>query len=238
MKSRLIVLATSLVSTNLMAAAAFQDPSTASWGGWNRGDSGTVFAHWDVFDNLNFDATPDIGSFGTEVNTFGTFDTALVTTGTTQFFVGGNIYSFSEALRFDALVDADSAHEALGLAPITVALQLQTRGEEIDPASVLLNSLAPTSTTELMRTSIASGNPAGGATFEVETLYTWELANANVVYAFDFDAAAASLSLGEVSIDIGPSPVAPAAPPTPVPVPAGFLLLGLAGLPFASRLNA
>ncbi|WP_446810655.1 hypothetical protein ACH50O_03495 [Methylomonas sp. 2BW1-5-20] len=47
----------------------FDTPTEAAWGGWNRGDAGTLYAEWDSFVDSSYPGTrtaaPDIGSAGT-----------------------------------------------------------------------------------------------------------------------------------------------------------------------------
>lgn len=211
--------------------AAFQDPATAAWGGWTRGDAGTVYAGWNFFtddaDPGIVDTSPDVpastligggttagpvlGSIGsgpfrvTEAGTPGTFLTS-----------GGNIYNPSLATAFSVEVGGGAEP-----GPVRLALQLRTQGGELDYGAVMLNGAAFDSRTELARTALGG---FGGAM--VDSLFVWTFAAGSSLYAFEFGAASSSLSLDALTVDVAP-----------VPVPAPVLLLGsaLAGLAAVRR---
>lgn len=209
-------LAALLLSSQVFAAStSFEDPATASWGGWNRGDVGTTYAHWEVFDNtsLPLDNTPDAGLSGAVVNNH-------VTNHTTAFIVGDNIYSFSEVADFTNTIQKD----AFTPGPVTVALQLATRGNLLDLSSIVLGiggvETLYDSATLLFEDSLGSQGDIN------EYLFLWTLASDIVFYQFDFNSVSSSLSLDAISVDIGPAAV---------PVPAavwlfGSALLGLVGV--------
>ncbi len=211
------------------ASTAFEDPAGAAWGGWNRGDTGTVYAHWEEFDACvnagGFctplpDDVPDAGASG--------FDSATVITNNPGAFItgnglGGNIYSFSDTPDFDVIIDPDSNHVS---GPVTAALQVAVVGTDLDFSSILLNGQAFNSVTTLA-TGMAGG-PFGGAVNEY--LFLWSMLGSEAAYAFDLTALGSSMSLDALSVDIGPAPV---------PIPAAVWLLGsgLLGLVTISRRN-
>lgn len=231
--------ALTLPASTLAATVAFQNPASATWGNWTRSTAGAIYVHYDVFGNppglgttpVLPDQTPDKGKFGTS----GTQGATLLTrkkgsTASPAAFITGsaNIYSFSDVLDFDLIVQAGSAHTALGSQSITVALQLAVLGADIDHASVKLLGQSWAS-----RTLLASGSssqPGGSGTgVDNEYLYLWNLTAALPVYTFDFAAIGTSLSLEAVAVDIGPAPNLPPVVPPPisaVPLPAAGLLLG------------
>lgn len=194
-------------------------------GGWNRGDTTTLFAEWDVFnddtsvftDRLIIDNTPDQSSNITSAS-------LTETTGGSFITASSNIYSFSRAIDFNASITGTGPAGAT-----QVALQIETFGTEINPASVLLNSITPSITTEISRGGL--GGTFGG--IAVETLFIWNLATGGNNYNFDFTALEASLSLARVSIDIGPG----VNQVTPVPLPAAvwMLLTGIGGMSYFSK---
>ncbi|MEM7469185.1 MAG: hypothetical protein AAF387_20200, partial [Pseudomonadota bacterium] len=56
--------------------AAFEDPSTADWGGWSRNSGDSLYLHWDIFEGLSgpsnpftSDSSPDIGSYNVDSTT-------------------------------------------------------------------------------------------------------------------------------------------------------------------------
>ncbi|HMO26478.1 MAG TPA: hypothetical protein PKB10_09420 [Tepidisphaeraceae bacterium] len=200
------------------AQAAFVAPAS-----WVRGAGGATYQHWDVFDAYPVDPTPDVGN----INPNGT---AVLTETTGAAFVtsGGNIYSFSTATQFSVSIpELDVPAPAHDL---TAVVQFKTLGTEIDPASVLLNGIAPVDTAELSRVGL------GG--FGGSAVQSWYLFN--VPYAafgsgtagatsvtLTFAAAGSSMSLDQVSIDTAIRPFGYYPEPNPVPEPA---MLSLAAL--------
>ncbi|MEQ8231725.1 MAG: hypothetical protein RLW61_05685 [Gammaproteobacteria bacterium] len=231
------------------AAVAFQDPATAAWGDWTRGSAGSAYVHYDRFRNepdigvapVLPDSTPDRGALGLAAN-----NGSILVTGkkgsTAQpaaFITGsGNIYSFNDELAFQLVVSPASAHTALGVRPITAALQVSALGADIDHASVRLNGAAWSQRVTLATgNSSAPGGTDGGTGVDNEYLYLWELPVALGTYAFAFAAADTSLSLDAVAVDIGPQAVAGGpggsggtGSTQPVPLPAGWLLVASAGM--------
>lgn len=185
------------------AQAAFEDPATASWGGWSRGDAGTIYHHWDVFSDetapggIIVDTTPDVGSFGSAPHS------VTENTGSAFLAGGANIYSFSEATDFTVEIGGTANPGQ----PTRVALQIKTLGTELDLASVTLNGLAYDSAKELSKTG-GDNNPMGVA---VETLFLWTLADGLASYVFDFNAAESSMSLDQLAVDVAPVPLPAAA---------------------------
>ena len=186
--------------------AAFETPDANSngWGGWSRGDAGTLYAEWDVFDAL-VDNTPDLGSANTTTNIVSEISNVAFVTG------GGNIYSPS----FTTMFDIDIAGNGPS-GPAQVAVQLKTLGTGYGVFT--LEGQNPDNIVELAREPF----PGFGGD-QVETLFIWNLAMEEDNYDFYLQAAGSSMSLDRLAIDIGP---------TPVPLPAGVYMLmgGLLGL--------
>lgn len=209
--------------------AAFEDPATATWGGWTRGASGTRYAGWNVFTNdANpgiVDTTPDVlastligggTTAGPAVASVGDGPFRVTEAGTPGTFLtsGGNIYNPSFATAFT--VDIGGAATS---GPVRVALQVRTQGSELDYPGVTLNGLSAATTTELARSALGG---FGGAL--VDTLFVWTLAAGVELYTLNFAAAESSMSLDALTVDVAP---------VPLPLPAvllGSAVAGLAGL--------
>jgi len=200
------------------ANAAFQTPdsNTNGWGGWTRGDVGTLYAEWDNFNTYPTDSTPDVGSFNT------TSSSITETTGAAFITNGGfgNIYSPTVATDFDIFING-----ALASGPVQVAVQLFTIGAEY--GLFQLNGQSADSVIETRRESIvAFGQP----TFSVDTLLLWNLTDIPASgFNFDLSAAASSMSLAGISFDIGSTA------PVPLPAAAWMLLSGILGMGFFGR---
>lgn len=217
-----------LFSGQLFAAStSFQDPATSTWGGWNRGDFGTVYVHWEEFGdddgmggfNQTNDLSPDAGFSGSVA--LGHHIThnpgAFVTGGG----LGGNIYTFSDTADFTTYTQVAGPPGTIGGGgPVTVALQIANAGTDLDLSSVVLDvgGVATAADSVTLLSSGSAGGPFGGSTWE--RLFLWTIGSDLGFYQFDYNALSSSLSLDAVSIDIGPAAV--------VPVPAAAWLLGSA----------
>ncbi|OQW78660.1 MAG: exosortase [Proteobacteria bacterium ST_bin11] len=196
-------------------AYGFDTPTEAAWGGWTRGDTGTLYAEWDTFVDSSYPGTrtaaPDVGSAGTTDANIG-WNAGTFAAGS------GNLYSFSVTQRFTASLSGSTNNE-----PLRAALQFETWGVQMDYNSLLLNGVAPTFATQ---TFYDDGYESSFGPVElVQYLAYWDLSGPASNYLFSFNSAGHSLSLGQVAIDIGPS----TAPITAVPLPAAVWLFG-AGL--------
>lgn len=215
------------------AEAAFQDPSTADWGGWTRGSAGSLYAGWDVFtDDGNpaaiLDTTPDVqanvligggtGSGGA-FTAFGPGLASVAEAGTpgTMILGSGNIYNFAAATAYTVSLDG---HAAAGQAH-RVALQVRTVGMELDYGSVMLNGVAGTRVE--LHSEAAGGGP--GAVL-IDNLFLWNLGDGLASYDISFAAPGPHVSLDALTVDVAP-----------VPLPAAAWLFGsaLAGLVVARR---
>jgi len=212
----LLLLATLFAANTASANTSFQDPSTASWGGWTQGDANTSFVHWDHIGGPNVldlvDDTPDGGNIGSSFAQLAPNNAGAFVTGSGA---GGNIYSFSDTPDFTVDVSTDYAAPA---SSVNVALQLKILGTDLDANTVKLDGLAWDSTETLF--SGEAGGPFGGA--ELEYLFVWNNVTADVDYRFDFLAQGSSMSLDELSVDIGVSAV-------PLPAAAWMFLTALSG---------
>ncbi len=205
-----------------MAMAGLEDPASASWGGWNRGDAGTIHHFWEDFVSNSFpnfvsDDTPN-ESFGPGTAIVSEFN-GSITTSTLNAYNQGGIQDV------EVLVDGNA--EA---SPVRVALQLRTFTTVADPGSVALNGLAPDSILEIA-TDIGfvqvdfdgpGPMPPQAVPFDiVDTLYLWTLDSGAAAYAFSFLASDTGMSLDQLAVDVAP---------VPLPLPALLLGSGLAAL--------
>lgn len=219
----------------LAAGVHFENPASASWGNWERGDAGTLYAHWDKFVAPDFtsipvDTTPDKGKLGLKDNLGAALFTAVRNEpdAAPQAFITGsnNIYSFADTLAFQILLQPQAAHEAtIGQNPVIVALQVSVLGEDLDDSTVTLHG--GTFLSKKVLHAANASNENGGV--DNEYLYLFEFPIALSIYVLDFAAADPSLSLDAVSVDIGPAPMSVIdPPPLPTPLPAPVWLLGAA----------
>ncbi|WP_445372507.1 VPLPA-CTERM sorting domain-containing protein [Methylomonas sp. HW2-6] len=197
------------------AGYGFDTPTEATWGGWTRGDAGTLYAEWDTFVDNSYPGTrtaaPDVGSAGSS--------NANIAWNAGTFAAGsGNLYSFSVIEDFTASLSGSTAS-----GPLRVALQFETWGVPMDYDSILLNGAAPT----YVDTTYFEANYATsfGPVDLVQYLAIWDLPTAAASYAFDFNSAEHSMSLAQIAIDIGPN----TGPISGVPLPAAVWMFG-AGL--------
>jgi hypothetical protein len=196
---------------------AVADPSNG-FGGLTAAYSittpGTAAAEWNVFNGYPLDTSPDVLSFGPSGQSVQELSGAAFLTS------GGNIYSFAAATSFAATLTAGPATTG---ATRDIALRIGLQGTSLDPASVLLDGLAPT-ISQLLYSETLGG--FGGN--EEELLYFWEDVADAATYNFSFASASHSMSLDQLAMYAAPTAV--------VPLPAaGWLLLSGMGTLAAFR---
>jgi hypothetical protein len=177
---------------------------------WSRGDSNSTYQEWDVFTNPPGPAgpfAPDIGvsnpNGAPTLSEVGFPDSGSLVTGS------GNIYSFSAPTSFEITVPNFNLGVDFNT---TVVLQTRVIGTQIDPATMLIEGIAPTAVETLP-------DPAAGS---VETLWRWEnLAGNDASYVIEFGASGSSMSFGAASVD-----TFAAAVPEPSTVAIGLIGLG------------
>lgn len=178
------------------AGYGFDTPTEATWGGWTRGDAGTSYAEWDTFDDSSYAGTrtaaPDVGSSGV-TDVYAGWNSGTFKAGS------GNLYSFSVIEEFSFNLTTDTAVSG----PMRAVLQTEGWGVDIDPDTVLLNGVAPTSS-ELTHTSLYASS--FGEVDLIHRLFVWDMASAPGNYAFTFASDGHSLSLAQVAVDIAPVP--------------------------------
>jgi len=214
-------------------AVAFQDPSTAAWGGWAIGDAETSHGYWDgIADDagttaFDIDSSPDNGDFNNAYTELVAHNPGAFVTGGG---LGGNVYSFSDTPDWTLDIGTDYTFADAGT--VTVALQLKVLGTLLDFDTVNLGGVSYDSAETLF--AGAAGGPFGGAAGEF--LFVWEDVVASTAYTLNWMALGSSMSLDEVQFDIGgfaANSVTP--PPAVIPIPAAAFmfapaLLGFMGL--------
>jgi hypothetical protein len=173
--------------------------------GWTRTSANSAWFAWDVFPRTVGPAgpfAPDAGTFFTGVGS-----ASLVNTQGGSFVTsGGNLYNITLPLLIGITVPTYAAGPGQ---TTTVLLQVRTQGTEILPSSVLLGTIAPTSTVELFRQAQAPA-PDGSASFLVDTLYRFSVPAGESAgsLGIGFRAALGSMVLDRVTVDtfIVPAP--------------------------------
>jgi hypothetical protein len=178
------------------AGFGFDQPDTAPWGRWTRGDAGTLYAEWDSFSDASHGtdsdrtSAPDVGTFGAVSPWLG-WNAGTIRTST------ANLYSFSVPERFEVNFEGEASAE-----PRRAVLQIEGQGTVLDAAGVTLNGVAPTFS------AVTFNDPAfvttqGPVTLQ-HRLFYWDLPTAPTTYQFVFGSAAHSMSLTQVAVDVGP----------------------------------
>lgn len=186
----------------------FDKPNEASWGGWTRGDANTVYAEWDNFTG-GVAGTPYSSVYGSS----GTSAASITWNAGTFAASTGNLYSFTAPQQ---IYDIDITPTAAFGGPVTVALQFETWGTQIDYNSILLNGNAPTSG----GITYSDGNfpsPLGPVDL-IQYAAVWNLASAPTSLHFDLQSGTHQ-SFAQVAVDIA----------APIPEPGEWAML-LAGL--------
>ncbi len=174
----------------------FDTPTEASWGGWTRGDAGTVYAEWDSFTDASYGTATDRTS-APDVGTAGVSDAFLGWNSGVFVSSTRNLYSFGVDQAYTISLTPTAA---LADSPTRVVLQVETWGIEI--GSVLLNGVAPTTSLQTFNGVIETS--IGPAT-DFNNLFVWELSAAPT--SFDFALTSpVHTSFAQVAIDIAPVP--------------------------------
>lgn len=195
----LLLYLSSLIMVDIVSAAAlhFQDPATAAWGGWDRGDAETSHGHWDVFEGtgtFDFDSSPDIADLNNASTTVFANNPGAFITGT------NNVYSFSDVPDWSVEIVPGYT---LSAGTVTIVLQLRVLGRELDFDTVNLgltdNTANYTSAEQLFLGD--AGGPFGGSA--EEAIFIWENVPVAPSYALNFLSQDTSLSLDDLVFDIG-----------------------------------
>ncbi|MEQ8233180.1 MAG: VPLPA-CTERM sorting domain-containing protein [Gammaproteobacteria bacterium] len=194
----------------------FATPDSADWGGWTRGDAGTLYAEWDDFGAAN-PVAPDVGSAGTPAASFG-WNAGTFVTGTT-----GNLYNFGSLQVLTIAVDG-SAGPLDG--PVVVALQTETWGTPLE-ADDAGNAVAPVTLngaqwdSKVVTFQDAAFASAFGTVLLEQVLFLWTLDAPAASYEFVLQGGP-HMSFAQAAVDIAPVPL-PGAAWLCAPVLAGLL---------------
>ncbi len=176
------------------AGSGFDKPSdsTAAWGGWTRGDAGTVYAEWDIFSGgiAGIPYSTVYGSSGANTHTL------TWNPGTFAASTSGNLYSFSGPEVFDI----DITPTSMLSGPVTVALQFETWGTAMDYNSILLNGVAPISGAVTYNDPAFSSSMGPVELNQYLAVWTTNATPAN--FHFDMQSIGPHQSFAQVAIDI------------------------------------
>jgi hypothetical protein len=178
------------------AEFGFDQPDTAPWGRWTRGEAETLYAEWDSFSDASHGtdsdrtSAPDVGTFGAVSPWLG-WNAGTIRTST------GNLYSFSVPESFEVNFEGEVSAE-----PRRAVLQIETQGTVLNAAGVTLNGDAPTFS-EVTFNDPEFNTNRGPVTLQHQLFY-WDLPTAPATYQFVFGSAEHSMSLTQVAVDVGP----------------------------------
>lgn len=196
--------------------------------GWLRGDAGSTYSGWDLFENNTSpndpiagytDVTPDApGQFG-DVASF-TVSPGSIATGS------GNIYSPFAALSFYSIVPTGTAGSNT-----RIVAQFRSIGE-LDYDSILLSASTGTAgtiaPTMMKETGRGVGGGGGFSGESVDYLALWDISDSQAEYRIDFATPAPHVSLDQFHVDSFTSNTAFVSP-TAIPEPSSFAAIGMIG---------
>ena len=162
--------------------------------GWSRGDADSSYFAWDDFSTATGANTPDIDALPNPLPVGWVEPTVTETTGAAFLTSTGNLYSITSVLEFEIVVPG----EPIEGGTMTVLLQTNTQGREIDPGTILCDGQTPVEVVELYRLFLGPDGIGGGSL--VETLWRFEVP-ADGTAVVTFVANGESLSLDKVSVD-------------------------------------
>lgn len=201
---------TSLGPNPYQSGFGFDQPQQASWGGWQRGTAGTLYAEWDVFKDTSHGgatdrtAAPDLGK---------THLTSAWLGWNTGTFISSteNLYSFStpEVIQIDLAGTPASGATRL-------ALQVETQGDgSLDAKYLRVNGSAPTAMTQTFKGTYSS--PSGPADL-IHKIAIWDFSQAPTKFVINFTLPVHT-TVRQVAVDIGPNrggSLGPSQPSAPV----------------------
>lgn len=203
--SGIAVADTSLGPDPYKSGLGFDLPQESSWGEWQRGDAGTLYAEWDIFNDASHGAkddrtaSPDLGTSGVSSAWLGwnagTFISSTM-----------NLYSFSvpEIVRVNV-----SGTTSAG--PTRVALQVESQGDgSLNAKYLRLNGQGPAVVAQTFKGTYPSSM---GPAELVHQIALWDFPQAPDKYEIEFTAPQHT-TIRQVAVDIGPSQgeLAPIAP--------------------------
>ncbi|GAB5495075.1 MAG: hypothetical protein Phyf2KO_01550 [Phycisphaerales bacterium] len=163
--------------------------------GWTRGDASSSYFAWDDFSTGNGPNSPDIDAFPNPLPAGWVEPTVTETTGTAFVTSTGNLYSFGATpLEFEVVVPG----EPVAGGTMTVLLQTNTQGREVEPTTIVCDGAAPVEVVELYREFLGPDGIGGGSL--VVKLWRFEVP-ADGAAVITFEADGESMSLDKVSVD-------------------------------------
>jgi|GEM_PF-762036 len=207
------------------AGYGFDYPQQAVWGGWSRGDAGTVYAEWDSF---NFDGQLLAGSYGLTNAQFG-WD------GGTSIDGNGNLANDTDSIFAYADIQGSVAQASQQM--VRVAMQLEAwvadGSNGVDYDNIWLNGLTPTF---LGLTDTGNSIVVDSIEYALyQSLAIWDLdfAPAGDSYSFDLSASAGT-RIAQVAVDMAAvaqgAPIAEAPVAVPLPGAAWMFMSALFGM--------
>ncbi len=189
------------IASGLLASqASFAQFISPEQYGWSRGEPDTTYADWNVFSSLAGPNTPDAGSNfefaapGAPAANVTAVAPAGAITST------GNLYAGFGPMTVTATMPAPGKGD--GFSTVFI-MQIRSQGTELNPATLNVNGVAPTETTETFRQSL------GGFGFLVETRYVFELPGSEAFYTVTFGSQADNFVVDRLAFDVGVFDAAP-----------------------------
>ncbi len=186
----------------------FDMPTEASWGGWTRGGTNTLYAEWDTIVDASYGtssdrtAAPDVGSYNA-ADAYLSWNPGLISTST------GNLISPSVAEEFNIYISPIASLTG----QLIVALQVETWG--LEPNAPLLNGLAAFSWDKTFTGTSVSNNELN------QYLGLWYFDNTATDFHFNLTSQP-FVSLTQVAVDIARVPE----PSTLAVMLIGFFFMG------------
>jgi hypothetical protein len=174
------------------AGYGFDTPTEASWGGWTRGDTSTLYAEWDTISDASYGnsddrtAAPDMGIHNV-ADAYLSWNPGVFSTST------GNLISATVEQDFNIHISPVS----LLSSPLIVALQVETWG--LEPDAPLLNGLAASSWTKTFTGTSVTDNDLN------QYLGLWHFVSTVTDFQFNLTSQM-FVSLAQVAVDIAQVP--------------------------------
>jgi len=199
-----------------LAGVGFDTPDQNTvWGGWTRGDAGTIYAEWDSFVDANdgatnFTSAADAGTFGLSSPPGMTWNASQGAWMVSPF---NNLVNFMEPGL--TLTTSLQGAGAASSGPVTVVLQIEHWNVGTPKADgFTVNGLLPTAIINTYDSAIYNGgaNAAGhmmppGQIAMRTWQYVWELASAPTDNLYNFNLQLTTwTAVAQIAIDIAPVP--------------------------------
>lgn len=183
--------------------SGFDTPTTAAWGGWTRGDAGTLYAEFDSFiDSSHGDANDatsiaDVGYSGVTNTPYISWNAADGAWVVSPFM---NVVNFMEP----GLILNTRLESTLDTGPVRAVLQIE-HWNVGDMETLTLNGVAATSIVNTY--DEVWDRPPGPVQTRMWT-YIWDLTQAPADGAYDFTIPTTTwTAVSQIAIDVAPVPV-------------------------------